>query len=126
MRPRTISLLVCAVAVLVACVAHAADQPISGDQLKIKTDGVRSQIIFISKDPGFLFPGPADAPSSNGAVVEILPATVTGISCRRPLRLPTRIVVFDPATRIFLCGRLAQGRSHAAADRVATALCAGR
>jgi len=84
MRPRAISLLVCAAAALVASFAHAADQPISGDQLKIKTDGVRSQIVFISKDPGFLFPGPADAPSSNGAVVEILPATVTGISWTLP------------------------------------------
>lgn len=84
MRPRALSPLVCAVAVLLASVAHTADRPITGDQLKIKTDGVRSQIVFSSKDPGFLFPSPADAPSTNGAVVEILPATVTGISMTLP------------------------------------------
>ncbi len=84
MRPRAVSPLVCAVAVLVASVAHAADQPISGDLLKIKSSGGRAQIVFKSKDAGFLFPGAADAPSTNGAVVEIIPATVGPVSMTLP------------------------------------------
>ncbi len=84
MRPRAISPLVCAVAVLGAAIGHAADRPISGDQLKIKTDGEHSQIVFTSRDPGFLFPAATDDPSTNGAVVEIFPATVTGLSLTMP------------------------------------------
>jgi hypothetical protein len=64
--------------------ARAADRAISGQTLKIKTDGARSQIVFTSKDPAFLFPGPGDDPATGGAVIEIIPATVAGATLSLP------------------------------------------
>jgi hypothetical protein len=63
-----------------ATAAVASDRRISADQLKIKIDGAKSQIIFKSTDPNLLFPGPGDDPVTNGATVEIVPATTPAIS----------------------------------------------
>jgi hypothetical protein len=58
--------------------AFAVDQPISGSKLQLKTSGklssVKRQLLFVSKDPGFLFPdiGGNDDPQQLGAFIDIV------------------------------------------------------
>ena len=70
--------------VFLAASVHAADRRISADQLKIKTDGAHSQIVFTSKDPNFLFPGLGEDPVANGATIEIIPATTAPLALTMP------------------------------------------
>jgi hypothetical protein len=60
--------------------AHAADQPISGMTLKLKRSGSKQKLVFVSKDPGFLFPaiGSGDDPTTAGLTVELFSAGLSG------------------------------------------------
>lgn len=54
-------------------VATAVDQPISGAKLAITKVGTRESLVFVSRDPSFLFPpiGGTDDPGTGGALVEL-------------------------------------------------------
>ncbi len=56
--------------------AHAGDQPIDGQRLVLKRTPTKAKLVFISKDPDFLFPaiGSADDPATGnpgGATIEL-------------------------------------------------------
>ena len=59
---------------------RAADQPIAGTSLTLKRAGSKQKLVFVSKDPAFLFPslGSFDDPTSIGLVVELLGVGATG------------------------------------------------
>ncbi len=56
--------------------ALAADQPIAGTRLTLKRSGSGTKLVFVSKDPAFLFPtfGSGDDPSIGGATVDVFSA----------------------------------------------------
>jgi hypothetical protein len=87
---RVVALLVAAGALAIAASGRAADQPISGAKLLLSASGGRERLVFISKDPAFLFPaiGGADDPGSGtpgGLRVELItPAEPLGVSLDVP------------------------------------------
>jgi hypothetical protein len=62
------------VAVLVcASIGSAADHPIDGLRLVLKRSPTKSSLVFVTRDPTFLFPaiGGPDDPSTGGATIEV-------------------------------------------------------
>lgn len=76
-RPSVCALVVLASLIAGASVATALDHPSSGTKLQLVRKNGKEKLVFITKDPGSLFPaiGGPDDPQTVGAVVEIVPST---------------------------------------------------
>jgi hypothetical protein len=88
-------------AVFLSSVADGADQPISGAKLILtRTTSGREKLVFISRDPAFLFPAPGgpDDPSTGGARIELLAATAPGAAFDLPPGVGTPGWVVTDAT----------------------------
>ena len=88
---RSASLLVAACIWVVAASGHAADQPISGAKLLLLQSGGEEKLVFVSRDPAFLFPtiAGADDPGSGtpgGLQVDLIsPLEPMGVSLVAPV-----------------------------------------
>jgi hypothetical protein len=84
---RCVPLLVAAGLLGVAVAGRAADQPISGGKLVAVLSGGDEKLVFVSRDPAFLFPtiGGADDPSVVGMQVDLIsPVVPLGVSLVAP------------------------------------------
>ncbi len=66
--------------------AHSADRPIEGQRLVLKRTATKAKLVFVSRDPNFLFPaiGSADDPTTAGALVELFSASEGQASLAAP------------------------------------------
>jgi len=84
---RRLATVVLAFTCLLPEVALAADQPISGASLQLRsTPSGKQKVVFKSKDPAFLFPtaGGSDDPLTAGAVLELLSPAASTASMTAP------------------------------------------
>jgi len=79
-------------ALFLSSVADGADQPISGAKLILtRTASGREKLVFISRDPAFLFPAPGSADDpSHARTTRTAAASRATAGCARPER-------WDPA-----------------------------
>jgi hypothetical protein len=83
MQARRASLGTLLLALAVALPAHAVDRPVDGTRLVLQRWGTGERLVFVSRDPTFLFPAPggADDPAvgtPGGATVELFSAAEGG------------------------------------------------
>ena len=84
---RSVSLVIAGVVLATAVAARATDQPISGAKLLLLSSGGVEKLVFVSKDPAFLFPtaGGADDPGTAGLQVDLIsPVEPLGVSLAAP------------------------------------------
>jgi hypothetical protein len=69
--------------------ALALDRPVDAARLVIRRTPVRASLVFVSRDPGFLFPAPGggDDPTIGGLVVELFSATEGAATLAAPAGL---------------------------------------